>query len=117
MPKRKRINPFYILLLLAGAAFAVTAVAYGVMTARSLQASRLHGFDLPNRPSIELADIENDRFGRFVDQYGSTIMIVELALLTIGTFGAIAYDQRLDRKEAEENPSTGNEEPPNGGVI
>ena len=34
MPKRKRKNPFYILLLIVGTAFGITAFAYMLMTVR-----------------------------------------------------------------------------------
>lgn len=92
MTKKKSINPFYVLLLLAGVAFAITATAYGVMTVRQLQASRGYGrTDVAGDPS------SSDSFNDIVDQHGATAMIWEIVLLGVGTFGAIAYDQRLDR--------------------
>ena len=87
MPRRKPINPFYVLLLLSGCAFAVTACAFGVMTVRQLHRSR---------QAIEATD----SFTEVVDQYGVNVMIVELVLLGIGTMGAIGYDQHLDKREA-----------------
>lgn len=88
MPKRKPINPFYVLLLLSGCAFAVTACAYGVMTVRQLHRSR---------EAVEVTD----SFTQLVDDHGVSVMIVELVLLGIGTVGAIGYDQHLDKREAE----------------
>lgn len=95
MTKKKPTNPFYVLLLLAGVAFAVTACAYGVMTVRQLQAGRM-----ARRMPVD--DIETSAsFNQVVDEHGLTAMIAELVLLGIGTFGAIAYDQRLDAQDAK----------------
>jgi hypothetical protein len=92
-----RHNPFYVLLLLAGCAFAVTACAYGVMTVRDLQLGR-------NPPQVMPGSIEGARddggFGKTMDEYGPTLMLVELVLLAIGTFGAMAFDRYLDAKSA-----------------
>ena len=107
MAKKKRpINPFYLLLLGAGTAFAVTAMAFGVMTVRGLQASRQASYF-----SVPKSDSETDSliasqptgFDHFMDRNGTKLMIAELVLLTVGTFGAIGYDQRLDRMESEAN--------------
>lgn len=104
MAKKKHVNPFYILLVIAGAAFAITAFAYGVMTVRQLQASRMAGYDPPADASEKslYASADNDRFSEIVSKYGGQLMVGELILLTIGTVGAIAYDQRLDRQEEQE---------------
>lgn len=99
MPRKKPINPFYLLLLVAGAAFAITAMAYGVMTVRSLHASRVAGFG-PVEASDAVPASEPTRFDELIDRYGAHVMLAELVLLTIGTVGAIGYDQYLDRKEA-----------------
>ena len=93
MSKKKPANPFYILLLLAGGAFAITACAYGVMTVRQLQQGRMS-----RRMTVEVP-AGSESFNELVDRHGPSVMIAEL--LGIGTFGAIAYDQRLDAAEAE----------------
>ena len=56
----KVVNPFYVLLVLAGCAFAITASAYGVMTVRQLHRSR--------------ADVSpsDDRFMELVDRLSAT---------------------------------------------
>lgn len=97
MNKKKTVNPFYLLLLISGCAFAITACAYGAMTVRELGQSRL-----PRSMSQE-APVNGRGFNELMDKHGLNIMIVELALLGIGTFGAIAYDQRLDAQENEQN--------------
>ncbi len=90
------MNPFYVMLLLAGIAFAITACAYGVMTVRQLNASRTAGYGFETSDSSQPAD-----FNALVDQYGPKAMIIEIIVLGIGTAGAIAYDQRLDRLAGE----------------
>lgn len=93
------VNPFYVLLLISGVAFAITACAYGVMTVRQLNASRVPGY----RFSSDSPDEPKD-FNQMMDAYGGRVMIAELVLLGIGTVGAIMYDQRLDQKlEAKTN--------------
>ena len=96
VPKRKPVNPFYVLLLLAGCAFAATASAYGVMTVRELHRSR-NGIG------------DADGFTEIVDRHGANAMIVELVLLGLGTFGAIAFDQHQDKKAAPAGPVIANE--------
>ena len=102
MAKKKPTNPFYILLLLAGVAFAITACAYGVMTVRQLQQGR-------SARRMMTADEEvpksGESFNTLVDQHAPMVMIAELVLLGIGTFGAIAYDQRLDASEIKSGES------------
>jgi len=109
MPKKKPTNPFYILLVIAGSAFAITAMAFGVMTVRDLQASRnADYFPVAIDPLTKVA--ESDSFNELVDRYGIKIMIGELVLLAIGTFGAIGYDQHLDRNELKSESQNANTE-------
>ena len=109
VPKKKNINPFYILLLLSGAAFAITAMAFGVMTVRSLHASRNAGYG-PFEVGENSLISETGSFDEILDRHGTHAMIFELVLLTIGTVGAIGYDQHLDRKAAETQPNPHSEE-------
>lgn len=88
----KPVNPFYVLLLMAGIGFAITACAYGVMTVRQLSASRVPGYRFDSDASDKPKD-----FNQMIDTHGPKIMIVELILLGVGTVGAILYDQRLDK--------------------
>lgn len=99
--RTKPVNPFYVLLLLAGVAFAITACAYGVMTVRQLNASRVPGYRFASDKGNETKN-----FNQLIDAHGAQAMIVELVLLGVGTVGAILYDQRLDKKaELNRNPS------------
>ena len=49
-------------------------------------------------------------FNELVDQHGATAMIVELVLLGIGTFGAIAFDQRMEKRQSLEALASSMEE-------
>lgn len=106
MSKRKPTNPFYILLLLAGCAFSITACAYGVMTVRQLNAGRSLGrhIDTPPTSSSGIA------FNELVDRHGAKAMTIEIIVLGIGTLGAIAYDQRLDKAATAKTNSQSREQ-------
>ena len=79
MPSRKQVNPFYIILVIVGVAFVITATSYGVM---AFIATRNPGaIALSEHPLWEL-----------MDEHGVTIMGVELALLAISSFAAMATD-------------------------
>lgn len=90
---KRRINPFYVLLVLAGVAFAVTACAYGVMAVKQLHASQA---PLTGLPAVEVAGAEltsDRRFVAFMDRYGVTLMLAELGLLGFTTVAAIGTDR------------------------
>lgn len=106
MSKKKSINPFYILLVLAGTAFAVTAMAFGVMTVRGLQATRMAGY-VPEEEAYRYND--STEFDQFMDRNGTRLLVAELILLAIGTVGAIGYDQHLDRQTEYESETTDHE--------
>ena len=87
MPLQKPVNPFYVALAPAGIVFAITACAYGVTMARSLdtQAAEQHSM-------------------RLVEQHGTVIIVVELAVLAILTIAAIATDDYWTKQVAAEQP-------------
>lgn len=74
VPKTKPKNPFFILLMIVGTVFALTACGYGAMAVRMSRTDQLTPGD------------------RFFDAYGMWIMLGELAALTILTFAAILTD-------------------------
>jgi uncharacterized membrane protein len=76
MPQAKAANPFYVVLLVVGVVFAITACAYGVMTVRGLDP--------------RLADEEG--LMALMSQHGLWIMVAELALLGVLMVAAIATD-------------------------
>ena len=88
MPQKKPKNPFYILLMVVGTAFALTVCAYGVMMVRMGQATTMTSSD------------------QFFDAYGLWIMGVQLTLLTLLTFAAIGSDDYWMRRAEGEPAST-----------
>jgi hypothetical protein len=90
VPRRKPVNPFYAVLVVAGVTFALTATMYGVMTVRGLDA----------RAADQQGIIP------FMQQHGLTMMIIELVVLAILTFAAIGTDdywmRGTEKKEGSE---------------
>ena len=74
---KPKTNPFYVVLVIVGVVFAITACAYGVMTVIKLKPQ---GAD--DHPLIKL-----------MDERGASIMLVELALLAVLTFAAIGTEE------------------------
>ena len=93
MPKPKPKNPFYILLMVVGTAFALTATGFGAMTVRMGQ-------------SVQATDGD-----KFFATYGMWIMGAELTLLTLLTFAAIATDDYWMRGAADEETSDAENSP------
>lgn len=96
MPKSKRqaTNPFYVVLMVVGVAFALTACAYGWSARLKLDPET---FD------------RNAAFIALVDRYGMLSMIVELGLLTVLTFLAIGTDEFWERRAKR---AGGKDDPP-----
>lgn len=81
---RKPANPFYVLLVVVGVAFTITACAYGVMTVKRI---RPMAVEQPDSPMLD-----------FLDENGLTIMVGELVVLGIATFAAIGTDEYWYRR-------------------
>ncbi|MBP63613.1 MAG: hypothetical protein CMJ62_18980 [Planctomycetaceae bacterium] len=77
-PIKNRVNPFYVLAIIVGVLFSVTACAYVVMTVRQL-----------NSPG----SLETNELMQWVDQHGLTAFVTELAVLAVATLAAIASDR------------------------
>jgi hypothetical protein len=75
-------NPFYVLLMIVGTAFALTACGFTVMAVRMSR-------QLPPGPGDE-----------FFDAYGMWLMLAQLALLAVLTFAAIGTDDYWTRRAA-----------------
>lgn len=86
--KRSAFNPFYLLLVVLGIAFTLTACAYVVMMLKALQ------------PNAEPAAPQS-RLLAFVDRHGATLMTGELLLLAAATVGAISTDRYWMRRKAK----------------
>jgi hypothetical protein len=88
MPANKRRNPFYVLLIPVGAAFVVTAFAYGIMA-----------FQAVNVPSAHAREIASDSahpLFQWLRTHGDAAMLWELTVLAVLTLAAIATDRVWD---------------------
>jgi hypothetical protein len=79
-------NPFYGLLIVAGVAFCITACAYGVMVF------------LETQPSAADRDASGHPLLEFLALHGAKLLMVELVLLGVATFGAIGTDGYWTRR-------------------
>jgi hypothetical protein len=85
------VNPFYVLCVLAGVAFTVTACAYGVMMLWANRGFGVSGDVLTEHPLMNL-----------LDRYGMIILGVEVAVLVAVSVAAIMLDHyRGKRIKAE----------------
>ncbi len=83
-----RFNPFYLLAMIFGIAFTITACAYGVMMLKSI---RPGGLPHPSERGAGLMDLLND--------HGAMIMAIEVAGLAVFAIGAIWLDHHRGRRE------------------
>ena len=79
---KRAANPFYVLLVVVGILFTVTAFAYGVMTVKQI------------RPRAEQT---SSQLMMFLDEHGLTLITVELAVLAFATVAAICTDNYWTR--------------------
>lgn len=98
--KKKRTNPFYILLVLVGISFTITACAYGVMTVRGI------------RPEL-VADGEESGAGlmHYLDKEGFSLLMWQLGILAVLTVAAMLADQYWIRQDESVDA---NAAPPSG---
>lgn len=93
MAKAKEpFNPFYLLVLLVGVGFAITAFAYGTMAYRA------------TAPAAAAVDAEPGLMS-LVDRYGVQTMGVELVLLGAATAGAMWLDRFRLRRSGPDGPA------------
>lgn len=91
MPRNDKFaNPFYGLLLIAGIAFAVTATAYGVMAFRDARPPAAGA-------AANSAPAEHPLMA-WMSRHGEKMLLAELMLLAVFTFGAIGTDDYWQRR-------------------
>lgn len=96
----KFVNPFYGLLLVAGLAFAMTAVCYGVMAFRAAR---------PPAAAVGAKANEQHPLLVWMNKHGEKTLLVELAFLAAFTFGAIGTDDFWQRRnQTKKNPNDSN---------
>ena len=84
-----RSNPFYVLLVIVGVAFVVSACAYGVMAYREV--------------TLQPAANDDSASGllRFMDRHGMKVLGGEVVMLGLLTVAAIGTDEYWQRKTEE----------------
>jgi hypothetical protein len=98
--QRKYVNPFYVLLLLVGIVFTVTATAYVTMTAKMSR---------PEQAQLSTADGSAGIID-LIDRHGAQVMMIEIAILAVVTAGAIATDQFWAKRALSAGKSAPGEE-------
>lgn len=84
------VNPFYVLLIVVGTAFTLTACAYGVMMFKATQSVG----------RIDLGPPEG--LLGWLHLYGAKMLTGELLVLGVATVGAIVLDdRRIKRRERD----------------
>ena len=86
MAKRKSFNPFYVLLVIVGIAFVVSACAFGVMAYRGVSLGR------SGEP------LAAGGLMAFMDQHGMILLGAQVLLLGLFTVGAIGTDEFWQRR-------------------
>ena len=80
---RQKFNPFYGLVVLLGAVFAVTAIAYTLGLVVSLRPPEVG-------PGVA---VESSGFFRFLDRRGEGLLMAEIAGLTVTSLAAMGLDR------------------------
>ena len=100
MRQHKPINPFNVVLLVVGVLFVVTACGYSVMAVKGAH---------PLEAGQETES--GQRLLGLLDEHGFTALMVELAVLAVATFAAIATDDYWARRGAAQRESTADKLP------
>jgi len=87
--KTKSINPFYVLCVIVGVAFTLTACGYGLLMIRTNRGLPAAGDDVA-APHPLLA---------LLDRHGMTILVVEVVLLAVISIAAITLDHYRGKRE------------------
>ena len=89
---RKSANPFYVLLIVAGLSFAMTATVYVVMAVREA-----HPYAEAIGAAPTVARDEHPLM-QWMRHHGNAALLTELGLLAICTFAAIGTDSYWQRR-------------------
>ena len=88
--KKDPSNPFYVLLVIVGVVFLITACAYGVMAFRSDRLARSGQVDRSNNGLVV-----------FMRESGGKLLAAELLVLGLATAAAMASDRYWTRGEEQ----------------
>ncbi len=92
--RKPRVNPFYVLLVLAGVAFCVTAFGFGLLAITDLKAGSAP-IDAYGSLTAEPTNPEHPLL-KFLDRHGVTLLLVELSILAFASIAAMATDRFWD---------------------
>ena len=96
---KEPFNPFYVLVVLVGTAFAITTFAYGVMAYRAVSSRTA-----ATQQAGSTEPTSGEKLMEAVDEYGMQAMGIELALLGVVTFAAMGLDRLRSLKSKDERP-------------
>jgi hypothetical protein len=88
---KEPVNPFYLLLVVLGIVFLITACAYTVTAYRAISPAAGR-------------DVGSHELTAFLDHYGLRMLTGELVLLAAATFGAMWLDRFRARQNRGESP-------------
>lgn len=84
---KEATNPFYVVLLVVGMVFFVTACAYGVMSFKAVRGGPA-AMDEAGASGLMV----------FMEEHGNKLLAGELLILAVATFGAIGSDSYWNRR-------------------
>jgi hypothetical protein len=96
----KSANPFYVLLIIAGLSFAMTATVYVVMAFRDSHARD----EMIAKGGTAVASDEHPLMV-WMRRHGDAALLSELGLLAVCTFAAIGTDSYWQRRSASRRSS------------
>lgn len=97
MRSKKSANPFYVLLVIAGMSFAITATAYVVLAFRESR-------PVATADSAGIA-IQEHPLMVWMSRHGNATLLAELGFLAVFTFAAIGTDSYWQRRAHLEQKS------------
>jgi hypothetical protein len=96
-----RSNPFYVVLVIVGIFFAITAFAYCVMAFRAV------------RPAdVGFTSESGQWLMQLLDKHGMWIMLGQIVVLAVATFGAITTDDFWTKQATGRKPEPDSSSPP-----
>ena len=95
MAPQTTTNPFYVLLVLAGIVFFVTATTYGVMTVKGLYPEE----QIASSVREEAKALGDSGLMKWMDKNGFQLLMIELGVLAACTFAAIGTDNYWSKKK------------------
>jgi hypothetical protein len=108
---KEPVNPFYVLLVLVGTLFLVTACAYGLMAARATHPAMREAREARPAERDGPQVVRDHALLTFLDRHGAELLTWELVALGIATTAAMGLDRyRWRRQIAREAPATGDAE-------